>query len=287
MQLKKYSWLYEVSNQTPLFFILGPCVLENEKDTLHAAEVLKALSEKYKFKLIFKGSIDKANRTAVSSYRGLSLDVGLKILEKVRNEFDVPVVTDVHETNQVAEVASVVDVLQIPAFLCRQTDLICECAKTGLPVHVKKGQFEAPESMEHVIGKVEAMGNKHTWLCERGTSFGYHNQVVDMRNFSIMKDLGSPVIFDVTHSLQRPGGLGGMSGGDVSLIPALAAAAISQQIAGLFLMVHPQPEKAKCCGPVSISLSKVERMIAYYVQLDAWVKGHGALESLLDGQKFV
>lgn len=281
IERKEYAWLANVSNNAPLFFILGPCVIENENDTLQAAYALKKISEKLGFKLIFKGSIDKANRTSMTGFRGVELDHGLKILQRVRQEFDVPVLTDVHETCQVDTVASVVDVLQIPAFLCRQTDLICQAAKTGKIVNIKKGQFEAPESMEHALGKVAATGNDNAWLCERGYSFGYHNLIVDMRNFSIMKRLGKPIVFDVTHSVQRPGGLGAASGGDIDFIPTLAAAAICQKIAGLFLMVHAQPDKALCCGPVSIPLDKVERLLAYFVELDAWIKQRPDAECLL------
>ncbi len=268
-----FDWVREISgNKEPLFFILGPCVIENEADTLRAAEFLKKISDKLKFKLIFKGSFDKANRTAISGFRGVSMEDGLKLLSRIRKEFQVPVLTDVHETIQVAPVASVVDILQIPAFLSRQTDLLFESGKTGKPVHVKKAQFETPESMSNVIGKIESAGNKNVWLCERGYSFGYQNLIVDYRNFPIMKRLGKPVVFDVTHSVQRPGGLGNASGGDAEFISNLAVSAIAQGIAGLYLMVHHEPEKAKCCGPVSVKWEKLELLLAYLLELDAWVK---------------
>jgi 2-dehydro-3-deoxyphosphooctonate aldolase (KDO 8-P synthase) len=274
-----FDWVREVSgNKEPLFLILGPCVIENETDTLRAAEYLKKISEKLKFKLIFKGSFDKANRTAMSGFRGVSMDEGLKLLARIRQEFQVPVLTDVHETIQVAPVADAVDILQIPAFLSRQTDLLFESGKTGKPVHVKKAQFETPESMNNVIGKIESAGNKNVWLCERGYSFGYQNLVVDYRNFPIMKKFGKPVVFDVTHSVQRPGGLGSASGGDAVFISNLAASAIAQGIAGLYLMVHHAPETAKCCGPVSVNWSKLESLLSYLLELDAWVKSRSMPE---------
>jgi 2-dehydro-3-deoxyphosphooctonate aldolase (KDO 8-P synthase) len=267
------GWVNDISgNQEPLFFILGPCVMENEADTMRAAEFLKKLSEKLNFKLIFKGSFDKANRTALQGFRGTGIGQGLAILERVKKTFEVPVITDIHETVHVNEVADVVDVLQIPAFLCRQTDLLIAAGKTGKPVHVKKGQFETPESMQHVTGKIESTGNRNIWLCERGYSFGYNNLVVDYRNFSIMKSLNKPVVFDVTHSVQRPGGLGCASGGDSAFIMNLAASAIVQGIAGLFLMVHHEPSKARCCGPVSVDFNRLESVLTYLMELDAWTK---------------
>jgi len=268
-----YDWVNNVQgNSEQLFFILGPCVIENETDTLKSAEFLKKLSEKLHFKLIFKGSFDKANRTSLHGFRGLSIDESLTLLAKIREEFQVPVITDVHETVQVADVAAVVDILQIPAFLCRQTDLLIAAGKTGKPVHVKKGQFETPESMRNVIEKIESVGNNNVWLCERGYSFGYQNLVVDYRNFPIMKSLGKPVVFDVTHSVQRPGGLGNASSGDRRFIPAMSLSAITQGIAGLFLMVHHEPDNARCCGPVSIDLNKLESLLQHMLELDAWVK---------------
>jgi 2-dehydro-3-deoxyphosphooctonate aldolase (KDO 8-P synthase) len=273
--MPQFSWVNEIAgNQAPLFFILGPCVMEDRDSTLVLAELAKQLSEKLKIKVIFKGSFDKANRTALQNFRGVSVDDGLAVLSEIRTQFELPVMTDVHETAHVAAVGQVVDVLQIPAFLCRQTDLLCAAGKTGKPVNVKKGQFEAPESMQHAIKKVESVGNQNAWLCERGYSFGYHNVVVDYRNFSIMKAFNRPVVFDVTHSVQRPGGLGGASGGDRAMIADLAAAAISQRIAGLYMMIHNEPEKAQCCGPVSVRTSQVESLLSYLIDLDTWVKSH-------------
>jgi len=268
-----YDWVKDIKgNNHPLFFILGPCVIENEADTLRAAELLKKLSEQLRFKLIFKGSFDKANRTALAGFRGVTMEQGLKLLERIRKDFQVSVMTDVHETIQVAQVAAAVDILQIPAFLCRQTDLLLEAGKTGKPVHVKKGQFETPESMSNVIGKIASVGNENVWLCERGFTFGYQNLVVDYRNFPIMKALGKPVVFDVTHSVQRPGGLGTASGGDKSFIASLSAAAVTQGLAGLYIMTHPEPEHAKCCGPVSIRHTDLASLLDYLLELDAWVK---------------
>jgi 2-dehydro-3-deoxyphosphooctonate aldolase (KDO 8-P synthase) len=276
-QQQQFPWIHAVTNDNPIFFILGPCVIENELDTLKSAEFLKKLSEKLRFNLIFKGSFDKANRTSIKGFRGVSFDEGLNLLAKIRHQFNVPVITDVHETTQVAAVADAVDILQIPAFLCRQTDLLIAAGKTGKPVHVKKGQFETPESMQHVIEKVASTGNDDVWLCERGYTFGYQNLVVDFRNFPIMKQLGKPVLFDVTHSVQRPGGLGGASGGDRSFVTHLSAAAVTQGIAGLFIMVHPKPEVAKCCGPVSINFEQLEPLLDYLIELDSWVKSRTTL----------
>lgn len=270
-----FDWVKEVKgNNAPLFFMLGPCAMEDELSTLKAAEFLGKLSEKLKFNLIFKGSFDKANRTSISGFRGVEMSEGLKILAKVRQEFGLPVMTDVHETAQVAEVAEVVDILQIPAFLCRQTDLLCAAGKTGKPVHVKKGQFEAPEGMKNVVGKIESVGNKNVWLCERGYTFGYRDVIVDYRGFPIMKQLGKPIVFDATHSVQRPGGLGSSSGGDRTSMAHLAAAAVSQGIAGLFIMVHPNPDKAFCCGPVSVSFAQIEELVTYLINLDDWIKSN-------------
>jgi 2-dehydro-3-deoxyphosphooctonate aldolase (KDO 8-P synthase) len=261
-----------ISNK--LFFILGPCVIESETHSLKIAEFLKKLSEKLHFSLIFKSSFDKANRTSLENYRGVGIKEGLKILDKIKNEFDVPVITDIHEACQADEIASVVDVLQIPAFLCRQTDLLIAAGKTQKTLNVKKGQFVSPETMEKVIKKIESTGNKDIWLCERGYTFGYNNLVVDYRNFPIMQKFGKPLVFDATHSVQRPSGQGGSSGGDRWLAPHLAAAAIVQGISGLFLEVHDEPEKALCDGPNCIRTSQIERLIKYCIDLDSWVKSN-------------
>lgn len=260
------------SNSSPLFFILGPCVIESEEHSLRAAEFLKNLSEKLKFNFIFKSSFDKANRTSLSGYRGIGFDTGLKILEKVRVTFDVPVITDVHETIQVNDVASVVDVLQIPAYLCRQTDLLIAAGKTGKFVNVKKGQFLAPENMGTVLDKVASLGNEKVWACERGYSFGYNNYIVDYRNFDIMKRFGKPIVFDATHSVQMPSSQGCSSGGERRFVMPLAASAVAQGIAGVFMEVHDQPEKALCDGPNSVRFSQLEELIKYLMDLDSWVK---------------
>jgi len=266
-------WISQVKdNNSPLFFILGPCAIENEIDTLKAAEFLKNLSHKLKFDFIFKGSFDKANRTSIEGYRACGIDEGLRILSKVKQEFNVPVITDIHETSHVNQVASVVDVLQIPAMLCRQTDLLVAAGKTGKPVNIKKGQFLAPENMEHVALKATSTGNDHVWLCERGYTFGYQNLIVDMRNFPIMKQSGRPVVFDATHSVQRPGGLKSSSGGERHFVSPLASAAVVQGIAGVFMEVHEKPEQAKCDGPNSVRHSDLEVLLSYLIDLDEWAK---------------
>lgn len=267
-----FPWLNNVSNTTPLFFILGPCSMESEAHTLKMAEFLVNLSKKLKFNLIFKSSFDKANRISGSGYRSLGLDEGLRILARVRSEFNVPVTTDVHETYQVEPAAEVVDVIQIPAMLCRQTDLLVAAGKTGKPVNIKKGQFLAAENMEGAIKKVTSTGNEHAWVCERGFTFGYNNLIVDYRNFAIMKRFGKPCILDATHAVQRPGGLGGSTGGDREFVANLAASAVVQGISGLFMEVYDEPEKALSDGPNMIRLSQLEDLISYLIDLDAWSK---------------
>lgn len=271
------SWVNTViGNNDPLFFLLGPCVIESESHALFMAEQLCQLSAKLNFKFIFKSSFDKANRTSLENFRGIGFDAGLRVLEKVRSSFGIPVVTDVHDASQVDEVASVVDVLQIPAFLCRQTDLLLAAGKTGKVVNVKKGQFVAPETMESVAKKVCSTGNHRVWLCERGYTFGYNNLVVDYRDFPIMKRFNKPCIFDATHSVQRPSGQGTSSGGDRQFIATLAAAAVVQGIAGIFMEVHDAPEKALCDGPNSVRLSDLEKLLTYLIELDAWTKSRTA-----------
>ncbi|MCK4650957.1 3-deoxy-8-phosphooctulonate synthase [Candidatus Babeliales bacterium] len=260
------------ANSSPLFFILGPCVIESEAHNLKIAEFLKKLSEKLKFNFIFKSSFDKANRSSIKGFRGVGFKEGLKILSKVRSEFEIPVITDVHESCQVEDVAQVVDVLQIPAFLCRQTDLLVSAGKTGKIIHIKKGQFVAPENMKSLVDKIESVGNHNIWVCERGYSFGYNNYVVDYRNFPIMKRFGKPIVFDATHSVQRPGAQGNCSGGDREFVPCLATSAVAQGIAGIFMEVHDNPEKALCDGPNSIKLSQLEDLLNYLIDLDGFVK---------------
>jgi 2-dehydro-3-deoxyphosphooctonate aldolase (KDO 8-P synthase) len=274
MEHRSGTWLHDIiDNQHPLFFILGPCVVENELHTLKIAEFLKKLSEKLQINILFKSSFDKANRTSGTSFRGTGVQEGLAILAKVKEIFGLPIITDVHECAQIPMVSQVADVIQIPAFLCRQTDLLVAAGKTGKIIHVKKGQFITPENMQQVIEKIELSGNKNIWLCERGFSLGYNNLVVDYRNFPIMKEFKKPVIFDATHAVQRPGGLGTATGGDRKYAPALAAAAVVQGIAGVFMEVHDNPEKALCDGPNSIRLSHIEDVVKYLVDLDSWAKG--------------
>lgn len=235
----------------------GPCAAESYDICMETGSQVKKLCEELGIGYVFKASFDKANRTSSGSYRGPSMDMGLEILAMVRNDLKVPVVTDVHESYQCAEVAAVVDVLQIPAFLCRQTDLLIAAAKTGKPVKVKKGQFMAPEDMKYALDKVRGEGNKNVFLTERGSMFGYNNLVVDMRSLPIMRQY-CPVVFDVTHSIQRPGGLGGKSGGDRQYAPYLAKAAAAVGVDGFFIETHPQPEKALSDGPNMIPLHEMK-----------------------------
>ena len=241
-----------------LTFIAGPCVIESRKMAFDLAERLSALADKLKVKYIFKASFDKANRTSVDSYRGPGIDEGLDILAEIRARFDVPVLTDVHEPWQCARVAEVCDVLQIPAFLARQTDLVVAAGETGAVVNVKKGQFMAPEDMAQVIRKIESTGNKRIVLCERGASFGYRNLVADMRSLLIMRELGYPVVMDATHSVQRPGGLGTGSGGDGRFAPAIARAAVATGVDGVFMETHMNPKKALSDSANAIAFREVE-----------------------------
>jgi 2-dehydro-3-deoxyphosphooctonate aldolase (KDO 8-P synthase) len=267
------EWVSQVAdNSSPLFFILGPCSMESEEHAFKMAVALKELADTLSFKFIFKSSFDKANRMSLHGFRSIGLEKGLAVLGKIRTQLDIPVITDVHESGQVAAVAEVVDVLQIPAFLCRQTDLLRTAGYAGKPVFVKKGQFLDPASMRYVIAKVADTGNDQVWLGERGFTFGYHDLVVDYRNFSIMKSCGKPVIFDATHAVQRPGVQGGSSGGDRGFVPGLAAAAIVQGIAGVFMEVHDHPEKALSDGPNSIRLSDLPDLLRYFIDLDRWAK---------------
>lgn len=243
-----------------LVLFAGPCAAESYDICLETGTEVKKICADLGIDYVFKASFDKANRTSSGSYRGPSMDMGLEILAMVRNELKVPVVTDVHESYQCAEVAAVVDVLQIPAFLCRQTDLLIAAAKTGKPVKVKKGQFMAPEDMKFALDKVRGEGNQNVFLTERGSSFGYHNLVVDMRSLPIMRQY-APVVFDVTHSIQRPGGLGGKSGGDRQFAPYLAKAAAAVGVDGFFIETHPQPEKALSDGPNMVPLKEMREFL--------------------------
>lgn len=259
-------------NKGPLFFMLGPCSIESESHALKAAEFLAELSEKLSFPLIYKSSFDKANRLSGASYRSIGFDEGLRILEKIGREFDLPIVTDVHETSQVDAVAQVADVIQIPAFLCRQTDLLVAAGQSGKIVNIKKGQFLPPEGMAPAAQKVVDTGNNHVWLCERGFTFGYNNLIVDFRAFPIMKQFGFPVVFDATHAVQRPAGMGNCSGGDRQFVGDLAISAVAQGIAGIFMEVHPEPEKAPCDGPNMVRFSQLEALLRYLIELDCWIK---------------
>lgn len=244
-----------------LFLIAGPCVIESEEMLLRSAEQIKEITQRLQIPWIFKASYDKANRSSIHSFRGLGMDKGLELLSRIRDEFNVPVITDIHTPEEADSVGEVVDMIQIPAFLSRQTDLLVAAAKTGKPVNVKKGQFMAPEDMENSIQKIKESGNDHVFLTERGTSFGYHNLVVDMRGLGIMKKFGCPIIFDTTHSVQRPAGLGNESGGDREYIPLLARSAVAAGVDGLFMEVHPDPPNAKCDAACQWPLNNLEDLL--------------------------
>lgn len=263
---------YKISNTLPLIFIAGTCVIESEKHYLDSAKKLQKILAPTKHPFILKASFDKANRTSVSAYRGPGLAEGLRILQKAKELTGLPVVVDVHEPWQAEEAAQVADILQIPAFLCRQTDLVLACADTGRAVNVKKGQFLAPGAMEQVIKKIESRGNKNILLTERGASFGYGDLVVDMRSLEIMKQFGYPVIFDATHSVQKPGTLGTSTGGNRQMAPVLAKAAVALGIAGVFFEAHPNPDQALSDGPNSLDFKLTARMTNELCQIDSVVK---------------
>ena len=251
----------KVGGPRPLFLIAGPCVIEGRDQARSLARQLQVLCRELGMPLIFKASFDKANRSAISSFRGPELQEGLKILQGIREEFGLPVLSDVHETGQVAKAAEVLDVIQIPAFLCRQTDLITEAARTGKPLNLKKGQFLAPEDMRHVVDKALSQGNDRLILTERGTAFGYHNLVMDIRSIPILKSFGFPVVLDASHSVQRPAGLGSSSGGDAEFVPFLARAGTSAGVDGLFVEVHDDPAKALSDGPNSLKLEDLRHLL--------------------------
>ncbi len=250
-----------VGSGQPLLLIGGPCALESEELAKTVAGTMREICARLGISYVFKASFDKANRTSLSSYRGPGLVDGLATLAKIRREFQVPVISDIHDISQVAAAAEVLDILQIPAFLCRQTDLLVAAAKTGKPVNVKKGQFVSPWDMENAVTKIRAAGGTKIMLVERGASFGYNNLVVDMRSLPVMRSFGCPVIFDATHSVQLPGGSGGCSGGQREFIGPLARAAVAVGVDGLFLEIHPNPERALCDGPNSIPLHQVEELL--------------------------
>lgn len=263
---------FEVGNDKKLFLMAGPCVIESESLCIEVAGYLKEITERLGVNYIFKASFDKANRTSHNSFRGPGLEKGLKILDTVKNNVGVPVVTDVHEDTPIDEVASVVDVMQTPAFLCRQTNFIQRVAKAGIPVNIKKGQFLSPSEMTHVVNKAKAVGNDRIFACERGFSFGYNNLVVDMRSLEIMKTGNTPVVFDATHSVQLPGGANGASSGQREFVPVLARAAVGVGVAGLFMETHPNPEKALSDGPNSVPLNQMENLLENLLEIDSIVK---------------
>lgn len=273
---------FEVGLDRPLFLIAGPCVIESEALALDTAGQLKEITERLGIPFIYKSSFDKANRSSHQSYRGPGLEEGLKILEKVKTQIGVPVLTDVHEYTPLEEVAAVADVLQTPAFLCRQTDFIQNVARQGKPVNIKKGQFLSPWDMRNVIVKARMAGNDHLMVCERGASFGYNNLVSDMRALMVMRATGCPVVFDATHSVQLPGGQGNASGGQREFVPVLARAAVAVGIAGLFMETHPDPDRALSDGPNAWPLDRMEPLLATLQALDTLVKQHGLLETGLE-----
>ena len=269
---------YKVGLDQPFFLLAGPCVVESEALAIETAGHLKEVCEKLGIPFIYKSSFDKANRTSINSFRGLGMEKGLQILQAVKDQLNVPVITDVHEDTPMDEVASVVDVLQTPAFLARQTNFILKVCQAGKPVNIKKGQFMAPWDMKNVIEKAQSTGNQQIMVCERGASFGYNNLVSDMRSLSAMRDTNCPVVFDATHSVQLPGGQGGTSGGQREFIPVLARAAVAAGISGLFMETHPRPEKAKSDGPNAIRLNMIESLLSTLKQIDKTVKTNEFLE---------
>jgi 2-dehydro-3-deoxyphosphooctonate aldolase (KDO 8-P synthase) len=274
---------HQVGGQQPFFLIAGPCVIESPALTQQIAGELKELTTRLNVPFIFKASYDKANRSSAKSFRGPGIEAGLKVLDDVRRAVGVPVLTDVHEDTPLNEVAAVVDVLQTPAFLCRQTNFIVNTASQGKPVNIKKGQFLSPWEMKNVVDKARSTGNEQIMVCERGFSFGYNNLVSDMRSLAIMRDTGAPVVFDATHSVQLPGGQGTASGGQREHIPVLARAAVAAGIAGLFTETHPDPAQALSDGPNAWPLGRMEALLTVLVELDRAVKKAPFAESLLEG----
>ena len=277
---------FEAGLDRPLFLIAGPCVVESLELQVETAGRLKEITSRLGMPFIFKSSYDKANRSSGKSFRGLGMDKGLKILAEVKRQLGVPLLTDVHEKDEVEPVAAVVDVLQTPAFLCRQTDFISAVASAGKPVNIKKGQFLSPQEMKNVVDKAKESSRKENILvCERGFSFGYGNLVSDMRSLAIMRDTGCPVVFDATHSVQLPGGQGTSSGGQREFIPVLARAAVATGISGLFMETHPDPDKALSDGPNAWPLRHMQRLLETLVELDRAVKKSGFAENLVKKEK--
>ena len=277
MQLERY----EVGNDRPIFLIAGTCVIESEQLAIDTAGTLKALCDELGVPLIYKSSFDKANRSSAQSFRGPGMEEGLRILGEVRQQLDVPVLTDVHEDTPMDEVADVVDVLQTPAFLCRQTNFILRVAAAGKPVNIKKGQFLSPWEMQNVVDKAKSTGNTAIMACERGFSFGYNNLVSDMRSLAVMRGTGCPVVFDATHSVQLPGGKGSASGGQREFIPVLARAATAAGVAGLFMETHPDPDKALSDGPNAMPLEHMASLLKTLKAIDDAAKSGGWLETTL------
>ena len=272
---------FEVGLNKPLFLIAGPCVIESEKLIMNTAETLKNMTEKLGIPFIFKASFDKANRSSADSFRGPGIAEGLRILERVKVELGLPILTDVHEDTPLDEVACVVDVLQTPAFLCRQTNFIQNVARLGKPVNIKKGQFLAPWDMQNVVDKARATGNEQIMVCERGVSFGYNTLVSDMRGLAIMRATGCPVVYDATHSVQQPGGQGTTSGGQREFVPVLARAAVAAGVSGLFMETHPDPACALSDGPNMWPLHLLEPLLSTLCAIDAQVKSQELAENLL------
>ena len=268
---------FDVGIDKPLFLIAGPCVIESEDMTLNIAEKLKKICIDLNIPFIFKSSFDKANRSSNNTFRGFGMEEGLRILEKVKKEFEVPVLTDIHTTEQVKPVSEIVDVLQTPAFLCRQTDFIVSVAKSGKPVNIKKGQFLAPNDMMQVVKKAkDANGNKdNIMVCERGVSFGYNTLVSDMRSLSIMRETNCPVVFDATHSVQQPGGKGDRSGGQSEYVPLLARGAVASGVSGIFMETHPNPDEALSDGPNAVPLNQMSELLEVLKEIDNLVKSKG------------
>lgn len=274
--MKLLNW--QVGLDQPFFLICGPCVIESEQLAIDTAGYLKEITEKLDIPFIYKSSFDKANRSSSKSFRGPGLEGGLNILQKVKEQVGVPVLTDVHEDTPMQEVADVVDVIQTPAFLCRQTNFIRKVCEPGIPVNIKKGQFLSPWDMQNVVDKARETGNENIMICERGVSFGYNNLVSDMRSLSIMRETGCPIVYDATHSAQLPGGQGSSSGGLREVIPVLTRAAIAAGVAGVFMESHPDPALAKCDGPNSFPMYRIEEMLTVMKELDSVVKKSGFVE---------
>lgn len=270
---------FEVGIDRPLFLIAGPCVIESEQLALDTAGYLKEITSRLRIPFIYKSSFDKANRTSTQSFRGLGLDAGLKILDKVRGQIGVPILTDVHEDTPLVDVAAVVDVLQTPAFLCRQTNFIQNVARQGKAVNLKKGQFLAPSDMKNVVAKAKETGNTQLMVCERGVSFGYNTLVSDMRGLAIMRETGCPVVFDATHSVQQPGGQGSRSGGQREFVPVLARAAVASGVAGVFMETHPNPDAALSDGPNALPMYAIESLLRVLQEIDTVVKRAGFSEN--------